>query len=450
MNGTKPEGEALHDPEIAALYKVFATEYASTCGVPWITVQELLWDAVSPVSVVEVNSNSPGSLVYADHPSGFNVIAVGGFSLSRGLTLEGLTVSYFLRNSVMYDTLMQMGRWFGYRQGYEDVCRVWMLEEAEGWYEHISNSIEELRDDLRRMEQVNATPRDFGLRVRSHPDTLVVTARNKMGSGEQIRISIGLSNQFIETAVLLRDAKTLAVNRRAAVTFSERLRALHMGPESGEPVGGGRLLRGVPAQAVVDFLIAFRNHPGSLLTDPEPVRRYIDERSGDELALWDVLFVGTAHQPSGSLTDDSLGFEIACQRRSPGKRSDSRTLLITNKQRVASRGMEKVGLSAAEIGLAEANYRENSAAQSSGASGDKRVNYPDLIYRRVRTRPLLMVHLLAIGGKGKDLSRSRPVVAWSMSFPETQREETTVEYVVNTTWFREHYGSDEEDPGDDE
>ena len=158
VNGAKPQDEALHDPEIAALHEAFAREYANTCRVRWATVQQLLWDSVSPVDVVEVNSNSPGSLVYADHAAGFNVIAVGGFSLSRGLTLEGLTISYFLRNSMMYDTLMQMGRWFGYRLGYEDLCRVWMLEEAEGWYEHIANSIEELRDELRRMEQVSATP----------------------------------------------------------------------------------------------------------------------------------------------------------------------------------------------------------------------------------------------------------------------------------------------------
>ena len=95
-------------------------------------------------------------------------------------------VSYFLRNSMMYDTLMQMGRWFGYRPDYEDLCRVWMPEEAESWYRHIAISIEELREEMRRMEDANATPEQFGLKVRSHPDTLIVTARNKMGTGEQI------------------------------------------------------------------------------------------------------------------------------------------------------------------------------------------------------------------------------------------------------------------------
>ena len=113
-----------------------------------------------PIRVVEVNSQSPGTLDYTgNRQDGLNVIAVGGFSLSRGLTLEGLMVSYFLRNSMMYDTLMQMGRWFGFRPDYQDLCRIWMPDEAQGWYEHIAESIEELRSELRSMEASNATPR---------------------------------------------------------------------------------------------------------------------------------------------------------------------------------------------------------------------------------------------------------------------------------------------------
>src|SRR5690606_6004472 len=97
----------------------------------------------------------------------------------RGLTLEGLTVSYFLRNSVMYDTLMQMGRWFGYRPNYEDLCRIWMPADGVGWYVHIHEAMEDLQVQLKRMELVKATPEQFGLAVRSHPESLIVTARNK-------------------------------------------------------------------------------------------------------------------------------------------------------------------------------------------------------------------------------------------------------------------------------
>ena len=450
VSGARPPALAVRDPEMAALYGAFQEHFEDSCGISWQTVQQHLHDSAGPVNVVEVNARSPGSLDYLEHErNGLNVIAVGGLSLSRGLTLEGLIVSYFLRNSMMYDTLLQMGRWFGYRQGYEDLCRVWMPEEAQGWYTHIAESIEELRDELARMQSVNATPRDFGLRVRSHPDTLVVTARNKIGSGRPIKVMIGLANNFVETAILRRDRSSLEANLRAAVSLAESLRRGGLSPENGEPINGGRLVRGVPVSIVDAFLMAFRNHEGSPTTATEPVRSYIRVRRIDELAEWDVLFPGVTPEraPPESLHDSNLGFPLICQRRAPGSRSDERMLMITSRQRVSSRGIERTGLTDDEARRAEEHY--DSRNPSPGA---RRSNYPDWIYRKVRTRPLLVVHLLAIGEAGDDLRCATPVVAWSISFPSTDREEDRVEYVVNTTWYREHYldEDEDEDAGDDE
>ena len=453
VNGRRSGTKALRNPEIAALREVFLSEYAETCGIPWSTVQEHLLDSVSPINVVEVNSRSSGSLNYADHKkSGLNVIAVGGFSLSRGLTLEGLLISYFLRNSMMYDTLMQMGRWFGYRPGFEDLCRVWMLEEAEGWYAHITDSIEELRDELRRMEHVNATPRDFGLKVRTHPDTLVVTARNKMGSSKRLVVSVGLANRFIETAVLRRDDVSLKANRRAATSLAENLRAVGKAPELGESITGGRLVGNVPVFAVLNFLAAFQNHSDSLLTDTDPVRRYIDERR-EELGDWDILFAGLEKDSAKSLIDRSLGFDLVCQRRSEGRHSNNQKLLITNKQRVASRGVERIGLTEKLVRQQEEAFRRKKGnSRSTDPDVDQSFHYPDRIFRDVRTSPLLIVHLIAIGGADEDLSTAEPVVAWSISFPKTDHAEKTVEYVVNTTWFLERYVAEDEEEvaGDDD
>jgi hypothetical protein len=377
-----------------------------------------------------------------------NVIAVGGYSLSRGLTLEGLMVSYFLRNSMMYDTLMQMGRWFGYRPGYEDLCRVWMPEEAEGWYAHVADSIEELREELRVMEAANATPSEFGLKVRGHPDTLIVTARNKMGSGELITVEIGLANKFVETAILKRDPTSLEANRECAIRLVQRLVAAGVSIDSAGHVPGGWLLRGAPVGPVQDFIAEFQNHPGSLLTDPAPLRRYIEERSEDELARWDILFASVAAPEPGGLTDESLGIEIHCQRRSAGRMSDANTLRVTNKQRVASRGVEKTGLTPEQVATAEHGYRLALGEAESGGA----LNYPDRIYRAQRERPLLIVHLLAIGPETKGFRGEAPTVAWSISFPQTSTEESRVVYVVNTTWLRENYGDDvaeDEMAGDD-
>ncbi len=444
VSGAKPAASAIRDPEIAALRRVFQDHFEGSCGFDWQNIQELLFDSVSPVNVVEVNARSPGSLDYLEHErSGLNVIAVGGFSLSRGLTLEGLIVSYFLRNSMMYDTLLQMGRWFGYRQGYEDLCRIWMPEEAQGWYTHITESIEELRDELARMQSVNATPRHFGLRVRSHPDTLVVTARNKMGSGRQIRVMIGLANSFVETAILCRDQPSLDSNRQAVLALATRLRQCGLPPEEGEPVNAGRLVRAVPVSLVDAFLLTFRNHEGSPATATEPVRNYIRARREDELSEWDVLFaeVKPERAPRGSLHYTGLGFPLICQRRAPGKRSDERTLMVTSRQRVSSRGIERTGLTDDEARQAEEAFDSRNPS-----SGNRQVNYPDWIYREIRTRPLLVVHLLAIGQAHEDFSHREPIAAWSISFPSTRHKEDKVEYVVNTLWYKEHYpGEDDED-----
>ena len=442
-----PPDKALRDPEISALQETWKTEFGEAAGFDWPEVQSRLLDSASPVRTVLINSKSKDALDYADNAaSGLNVIAIGGFALSRGLTLEGLMVSYFLRNSMMYDTLMQMGRWFGYRPGYDDLCRVWMPEAAQGWYEHIAEATEELREELRVMQAANATPQQFGLKVRSDPETLIVTARNKMGTGEKLRVSIGLSKTFIETAILRNDTASLDLNRALAKSFVKQLEATGKPLNNAEKVTGGWLLRGVSPGPVEDFVSGFQNSPGCLKTDPGPVRQYIEQRRDNEFAEWDVLFAAIADAEPTGLVDTSLGISLNCQRRGRGKpdsASDERTTLrITNKQRVASRGIEKTGLTPEQVASAEAAWIKEKGSQ----------NFPDRIYRQVRERPLLIVHMLAIGGKDDDLSKSQPVVAWSISFPETKLEQKLVEYVVNTTWWRENYREelDDDDGGGDE
>jgi hypothetical protein len=133
--GLGPAKAARESTEIAALEAIFTEEFGN-CGQAWSDVLGALHEAIAPVNVQPVNQKSGArSLDYSvrAEPPGVRVIAVGGNSLSRGLTLEGLCVSYFRRNSKAYDTLLQMGRWFGYRDGYADLCRLWLTEDAEGW-----------------------------------------------------------------------------------------------------------------------------------------------------------------------------------------------------------------------------------------------------------------------------------------------------------------------------
>lgn len=441
--------------EIAALKAVWAEEY--TDAADWRDVLGALKEAVSPVDVVEVNARSKGGLDYrGNEKHGLHVIAVGGFSLSRGLTLEGLTVSYFLRNSLMYDTLMQMGRWFGYRPGYEDLCRVWMPEEAQGWYEHIAEATEELRAEFKAMEAVKATPREFGLKVRSHPTNLIVTARNKMGTGKKIVLKIGLGNNFIETSSLLASQAAIAANRAAASRFAASLAELGHDPAHAEPVRGGFLLRDMPWQPVVEFVRGFRNSEGSFLTAPGPVAQYIEERTDGELASWDVLLASVKPDEEKTENTSVLGRLIHCQQRTFGKRSNDQVIRVTNKQRVASRGIERTGLSEEDIAAVEARYLDHESEARKKAEKGEKPNFPDHIYRLARPRPLLIVHLLEMmtpdGERTPAWLPKEPVVAWSISFPKTEKPEEKAEYVVGAVWLAENMPDDrdDEDSGGDD
>ena len=186
-------------PVISNLKRLFDIEYAQTCGISWLDIQDRLHEAAAPIKVYNINQRSQDALDYEKYSQGLNIIAVGGLALSRGLTLEGLSISYLIRNTMMYDTLMQMGRWFGYRDGYEDLCRVYMPQESFNWYEFITDATNELISDFKYMTSLSATPSSFGLRVRKSPFKLLITAKNKMLHGMPIREKVDLSGHYVET-----------------------------------------------------------------------------------------------------------------------------------------------------------------------------------------------------------------------------------------------------------
>ena len=437
--------KGVTDPEIAALRQVWEREFREAHS-SWDEIQAALHEAIAAAQVVLVNYKSKDVLEYPDEvrgKAGRKYIAVGGFSLSRGLTLEGLTVTWFLRNTKMYDTLMQMGRWFGYRTGYEDLCRIWMPAEAIGWYAYIANATEELHAEIHDMAVVpTATPRDFGLAVRSHPASLLVTARNKMGSGTKVTTLIGLSNKFVETSRVSTGSGHLSANIEAAKSLLLKLRGAGV-EEQRSP--WGMLYRGVPVQFIDKFLAVWRNAEQSATTDPGPVRQYIDARSEDELKTWDVLVPSlTRGKP-----DETLGVPIVPATRYVDLQDLQHGFMSFSgkRMRVASRGVEKAGVEPARAEAAESRYRKEN-----GKSDGDRVNYPDSIYRRERDRGLFILHFVKAkapdgqeDAKHVDLVPSDPVVSWGISLPVSSRASERVEYVVNTVRYRELFGEDDED-----
>src|SRR5262249_38113611 len=148
--------------------------------------------------------------------------------------------------------LLQMSRWFGYRDGYADLCRIWLTAEAEGWYRHVTDATNELKRDFARMRRQRATPAEFGLRVRTHPDTLLITARNKMASGVDIVgevRDISLAGRGIETSRLYADTPRNTENLRIFDRFIIDISNMHGRPLIA-PNGRAALWHRVPADVI--------------------------------------------------------------------------------------------------------------------------------------------------------------------------------------------------------
>lgn len=187
----------------------------------WQEIAKELSVVVDKISIRTIHGTSGELLDYGRETDGLYVIAIGGNKLSRGLTLEGLTVSYFLRSTKMYDTLMQMGRWFGYREGYLDLCRLYTTDELRDWFSHVAFAEEELKREFEHMSNARLTPADYGLRVRQHPDGMLVTALNKMAHGESREVTF--ADKLVQTAFFTRDAE---IQKGRAATCEEWLESL--------------------------------------------------------------------------------------------------------------------------------------------------------------------------------------------------------------------------------
>lgn len=279
-------GEA--NAELEKLHKVFDEHFADA-GHTWSEIVTALPRAVASTTVELFNSDRPRDSDPAMSKRAPQVIAVGGNVLSRGLTLEGLTVSYFYRVVGASDTLLQMARWFGYRDGYRDLTRLWIEPSVAADYKFVHESVEELRADLLLMRRQKLTPTDFGLAVKKHPESLLVTARNKMKAAETATRTVSLAGRRLETTKVSGDPAFLAANVDSIEQFLVDARA--ESPESPSDVDGHLDIPRVPKLFVANLLKTYV--PSS--TDPffsdGVLARWIEQARSPHLQEWRVVVV---------------------------------------------------------------------------------------------------------------------------------------------------------------
>lgn len=279
-------------------------------------LQPLLLDVLKSTAILVENGQSLDRLDYETMDAKIQ-IAVGGNTLSRGLTLEGLLVSFFIRSATAYDTLLQMGRWFGYRFGYEDLPRIWMTSELQDAFHALATVEQEIRNDIKRYDRESLTPEEFGVRIRTHPK-LAITATLKMEHAVDCDVS------YASTVTQTRSFKH--ADREWLDANIEATRRLLARAGKPERSGTHYLFRAVQSSDVLDFLGAYRIHEDHVDLQRGPLLGYIRAQNTEGfLRKWNVALIqrGGRDEALGRATLGE-GLEVNLLNRSRLKSSNGK------------------------------------------------------------------------------------------------------------------------------
>lgn len=398
--------------------------------VPFSKIVDYIGSFFESVQVRVINSKTGEVLDYEREPN-LKAIAVGGNRLSRGLTLEGLLTSYFFRSTAMYDTLMQMGRWFGFKNGYEDLTRVHMTNDLAGWFSDLALVEYELRQDIRIYEAHDITPLQLGTRILKHP-SMLVTNRLKQRNSRTIIVEQSYSNKVLQTirfpfqrpddlAILLDS--NLNTTREVLSNLKDPIWDNH-----------GPIWKDVESKVVLDFLQRYRIDREVRNISMQLLTAYIQRQNEiDELINWTIAVRGreTLETQLGEI-DLSIGQSVPMISRNRLAGDQDSLGVITNPSD------EKIGLTNEQ--LEQIIEIQQSSKQKIGTNPAARLVRP-------ATDGLLLIYPIShFSGHERTPRQSRrsiyenpnnanckDIICFAISFPQSEKEQgIRGEYVIGT------------------
>lgn len=398
----------------------------------WNEIKPLLYRAVQKIEVKSINGTSGDSLTYYENEkNGISVIAIGGDKLSRGLTLEGLSVSYFLRASKMYDTLMQMGRWFGYRPGYVDLCRLFTSNELNEWYRHITLASDELREEFRYLAESGGTPENYALKVRTHPGQLQITSISKMRHTRNIQVS--WAGRLVETYQLLQNS----ISKRNNLAVTDSLLS-----ELGTPdrIKSDYLWTGVSSDIICDYLSRFQLPESLTKVNLDLICDYIRELNEvGELISWNIALMSKNVDQNTCVHTFSNGVQVGCFiRRQAKDAQNSKTYYIRKNHIVGNPTDEFIDIPADMLSDALDETRDRKF--KAGEEWKHDYPSPQLVRQEFRSKqtPLLMIYPLnpafsnvsGLTDTTTDTKNDEPFIGFAIAFPHSDTNKA-VSYVAN-------------------
>lgn len=432
-----------------------------------VSRKDMLVNALEKIVIRMVNgSKQSEALDYKQNPS-LRVIAIGGLALSRGLTLEGLMISYFYRNTATFDVLMQMGRWFGYRRGYEDIFQIWTSHNSAQWYAEVARASAELKRDIKEMFDQHLTPKDFGIKVRDNCEELQITASNKMRSAASMELMYTFYGNIYDTPYItsninhnrkniqqVRSLTTMLFKEGYDFKYADyRKRQKNVNDETD---GSSRYFSDIPKRIIIEFLKTIKYSMANPRFDAHNIVDFLENDDNHGLDLWDVVFEGG----KSDATYEIEGLQnIKCVQRSIC--STNRNILqLSTRRRVLTGSMEgRFALSEGEI--REAEQRQRQAWIDDGESAIGR-SIPVKAYFKYmpKRKPLLVIMLIkpkpANGNEEQVLRDYRnelgndSIVAFAVGCPGVADEGKAIKYKVNKVFQQLNIEGDEPEEDDDE
>ena len=417
-----------------------------------------LMSAVEKIKVVVVNSSkNSNKLDYKENPH-LRVIAIGGLALSRGLTLEGLLVSYFYRNTSTFDVLMQMGRWFGYRNGYEDLFQIWTSQTSARWYEEIAKSAEDLKADLKEMYEQHLTPKDFGIKVRDNCAELQITASNKMRTSFNLSVMYSFYGNIYDTPYLSLNVKQNSQNLENVQFLTSKLIAkgykLHFAERTkyddvnidDEKYGVSRYFANIHKEDVVDFLKTIKCSLVNMNFNVDNILDFVEDKETLNIDKWDIVFEGGDSKENYPI--DGLE-KIKCVSRYICN-DNPRVIQISSRRRILSLREGKFALAKEDLEKAENAQRQVWIDEGLSKEEANRRTVPLKAYFEFlpQRNPLLIIMLITPTPPepGKEetqkLKKFREelgndkMVAFAIGFPGVKECEKAKTYKVNKTYYK--------------
>jgi hypothetical protein len=394
--------------------------------------------------LLEHTNESPFDYNDPRYKNGLFAIAIGGNRMSRGLTVEGLTTTYYLRVSKLYDTLMQMGRWFGYRPGYVDLCRIYTTQELINYYRHIVHATDKMRIDFDDMAAAGKTPSEYQLKVMTHPSFLSITSAGKMR--DQKKMKVKFSGDQKTTFQISKQPEKIKSNFEGLKEFISSLEVAKFSDD----FTGLKYTTGDYGEKVADFIDRYFTNQLSMRTDV--LSSYIRNiTESNTIKKWTIAIADNTNKRVKIKIDgeedrdsDVLPIELnagslssvnAVVRNEPitNSNTDVKSDYLIRKQQIISPNHAYF-----DLGITKEEFSQNKGKSKRSLVKKK---------RKEINKALLIVYLLDPRAV-KHVDDDIPLVGFYLDFPEIDHE-TGVEYSVNSRGINdENYYDDDDD--DDE